>query len=157
MTFHRLTDGDSKTLLSYLQQAFFRILPDGEMAQTLNQAIPEVITLANGDTACDRLELECYRSSRFRSKLLLLVMIAKHLTIRNELKLLENSLIPGRHANPIGKQELLLDTFDELQTRIVSWKRPIGTSFIDSDVAEGAASGAHQNGFDRISGLPRWQ
>ncbi|MBY5363577.1 hypothetical protein HFO97_27235 [Rhizobium leguminosarum] len=157
MTFNRLAGDDRKTLIGYLQQALFRILPDGEMARILNQAIPDVIEIAFSDNGCDELELQCYRSPAFRSKLLLLVSVAKHLMIRHELKLLENSLIAGTPSYSPGRQDLLLDIFDKLQTRIVSWKRPISTSFMDSTVDGRTTRSARQDGHDRLSGWLRWQ
>jgi hypothetical protein len=52
------------------------------------------------------------------------MLVAKHLLIRNELKLLENSLIAGTFSYTLSRQARLLDIIDKLQASIVSWKLP---------------------------------
>jgi hypothetical protein len=156
MTLHGLTDDDRKALHDYLQQAFFRIMPNGEMARTLHQVIPAVIEMADNDNGSDELELQCYRSPAFRSKLLLLVSVAKHLLIRNQLKLIENSLIARTPSCSLGRQDSVLDLLDKLQILIISWKRPISGLVMNSNVDERTTRSARQDGYDRLSGRLRW-
>ncbi|MHC2574685.1 hypothetical protein [Rhizobium leguminosarum] len=152
-----LTRDEREMLLGNLQQAFHRISPDGEMARCLLLAMPDVVAMASSGNGSDELELQCYRSPKFRSKLLLLVLVAKQRLIRCELEAIEESLKTRKPLQPTSRQNSILDQMDKVQKHIISWKLPISISFMDSDIDERTSGSARHNGRDGISEKLRWQ
>jgi hypothetical protein len=121
MSHDLLAAPDRERLDEQLQQVFFQIMPSGETAKSLLAAVPKIITMASTGRGDIELEFECYRSKEFRSKLLLLVLMAKQLFIRNDLNSLEASLEAKTTFDEQHGSERFLIRLDDVQVHITSW------------------------------------
>ncbi|MCM2441067.1 hypothetical protein HGO34_15205 [Agrobacterium vitis] len=152
-----LGQDERDVLVVKLQQAFSKISPKEDMAASLLGAIPQIITMVATGKGCEELELRCYESKLFRSKLLLLVSVAKQYLIRRELMALEESLSTATSTLCRVPSPLLFDRLAEIQSRIVSWKRPFSELLTCPTLDEATSRSACLNGYRGISENLRWQ